>query len=495
MTSDGGQVPIAIAGATLAERLARAPLSPPEAVAIALDVAKAIEQSQQNAAGPCGLGFPECASPEQLRGEPIDRTSDSWTFGCILFQLLAGKRPFTAKSAADLTRDVLNRDPDWSLLPDATPLPLRLLIARCLKKDPRQRLQFIGDARLELEQLSSEPLAAHQGNAGSRPATLAWAVVGVLAAAVGAVSIPAARYVRTPRAAPAVVRFEEPTADSLAPQIAVSPDGRRLAYRTMPSEGVSGGIRVRALDSPQSHVLPGTESAGSFSWSPDGQSIAFAAADGLSTKPTLKRVDLASGAVQALSECDDDLATLPAWNREGVILFSGERGVLRRVSARGGEAADVTALDSAAGEIGHRWPSLLPDQQHFLYQARMQHGDSSHQTIYIGSLDGRSKVRLMDSASMAVYAEPGFILFVAGQTLMARPFDAKRLAFTGVAATLVDDVMLDASTGGAGFAVSDTGTLVYRRAASQPRTADGAAPQAEPHSLVVLLNWPSTLER
>jgi Tol biopolymer transport system component len=208
-------------------------------------------------------------------------------------------------------------------------------------------------------------------------------------------------------------------------------------------------------------MLPGTEGVTRFSWSPDSKSLVFCAAPKAQFESAkIKTINLAGGAVRTLAaDAGQFSMNQPAWSREGVILYtSGGNHRLRRVSALGGEPADATEPDSAQGETAHLWPWFLPDGRHFLYLSRKP-GNSA---IYIASLDSKARTSLMASNVRAVYAAPGFILFLRQQTLMAQPFDAKRLRFTGEAPQVVaENIFRNDTTGYAAFDASDDGTLIY----------------------------------
>jgi eukaryotic-like serine/threonine-protein kinase len=392
-------------GATLAERLARGPLPLAEALSIARPIAEALEAAHEKGiihrdlkpanikitpegrvkvldfglakmlAGDAapdlsraptmmatdlreGLiaGTPAYMSPEQARGEAVDRTSDNWAFGCVLFEMLTGSQAFTGKTVADVISAILKTDPAWDALPANISLPLRLFLKRCLQKDRTHRLQHIGDARVEIDQLLTDPLATAPA-AGISPQrarrSYAWAAATVLLGLLALTSIPAVLYFRSPVPAPREIRFEIPTPDTLDYRIAISPDGRHIAYRANATGSDRRAIWVRPLDSLNARMLAGTENVGQFSWSPDSRFIAFSVPpEGQFGKAKLKKIDVTGGSSQTLADAGPYLGNRPTWSRDDVIVFLGD-GMFRRVSASGGEATDISELTVGTSCIKH----------------------------------------------------------------------------------------------------------------------------------------------
>ena len=412
-------------------------------------------------------------SPEQARGDAAERTSDTWAFGCVVFEMLTGTRAFQGRTTSDVISAVLRAEPDWQALPPDTSLPLTLLLRRCLQKDSRRRLQHIGDARIEIEQLLTDPVAtaarAQSPRRTSRATTITAAVL------LGLVALTSAVIVRSYFATPPPgrpVQFQIPI-QSAGGTIKISPDGRHIAYAD-PLGGARGNaISIRPLDSLTARMLPGTEGAGAFTWSWDSRFIAFnARPDEAFKTPRLKKIDVTTGAAQVLAD-EPSLLQAPAWGRDDVIVFASlanRKGTIRKVSANGGDAVEVTARDVSLGERTHMWPSFLPDGRHFLYLAWSTGTAESQERgrVYVGSVDPTEPRRhVMDGASMAIYAPPGYLLFATGEALMARPFDATTFQFTGDSVTVSDAVQLT-NTGRIGADVSDDGTLIYRRQEPQP---------------------------
>jgi serine/threonine protein kinase/Tol biopolymer transport system component len=429
---------------------------------------------------PMVTGTPAYMSPEQARGEELDRTTDNWAFGCVLFELLTGLPAFSGATVSDTIGNVLRGEPSWHLLPLDTPSGMRSLIRRCLQKDRRRRLQFIGDARVELEQILSEPASALPAAAPLPRRWPVWVAVSGLTA-LALVSTSAAVHYRLTTAVPSrSIVFELSTPGRAGPEMKISPDGREVAYLAPSSDG-RPAIWIRPLDTLSVRMVAGSEGAASFDWSPDAKFIAFVgAAQQTFDTPKLLKVEVATGAHQVLAD-DASPSQAISWGNQNVIVFpaASDTGTLRTVSASGGVPADVTRLDASSGERYHMWPSFLPDGRHFLYLAwTIGSGSQDHATLYVGSIDSQeARVKLMDTVSMAIYAAPGYLLYASPSrsALVARPFDAARLQFTGEAVTINDGVA-PSGPGRLPIDVSDDGTLIFRRNASQVRGGGGALP-------------------
>ena len=287
------------------------------------------------------LGTPAYMSPEQVRGKPVDKRTDIWAFGCVLYEMLTGHAAFTRETLSDTIAAVLEREPDWRPLAQQTPWTIRRLLRRCLQKDRRLRLHDIADVRLELQEPSSSPeddLPAAR-SVPRRREWLAWAsaAVGVLVA-IAAIAW-AWRVERSTPVAPEM-RLEittPPTTDPVSFEI--SPDGRQVVF-VATFEG-RPRLWLRRLDAGSSRALPGTDYAAFPFWSPDGRAIGFFA------NQRLRRIDLDGNRVQALARVEVGLGG--TWTREGVILFSSTVGdSIRRVGETGGEAVSVTEVHATA---------------------------------------------------------------------------------------------------------------------------------------------------
>jgi Tol biopolymer transport system component len=494
-------------GVTLSDRLAKGPLPVAEAVKIGVEVADALDKAHQSgvvhrdlkpgnimltadgtklldfglakhgderssvaaavSAAPTNaasltatgtiLGTLPYMAPEQIEGKEADARTDIFAFGAVLYEMITGRRAFQGTSQPRLMSAILSADPPApSHVLEGIPPILDHIIERCLAKDPADRWQSARDLGLELEWAKAPVKALESATAAAKPdGRMKFASVVLVIVAVVAL-IPAVMYFRSFRSAATApdTRFEIPATGSPF-LMAISPDGRSVAY-VAPSDNGVAMVWVRPLNSLDARMLPGTNGAQSPDWSPDSRLIMF----GVPGERKLKKIEVAGGPAQTLADLRGGY-TRGTWNRDGIILFGSANGGIRRVSASGGEAPDITELDASLGEVGHNTPWFLPDGRHFLYTAWSSQPEN--RAIYVGSLDSKTRKRLMTAESKAVYARPGFILFLRSQTLMARPFDADRLEFTGEAIPVAEEVAYNPQLGQSAFYASEEGTLIYRK--------------------------------
>ena len=412
------------------------------------------------------LGTAAYMSPEQAKGKAVDRRADIWAFGCVLFEMLAGKAAFDGETITDTLAAVVRAEPEWTQLPKETPRRIRELLQRCLTKDSKQRLQAIGEARIALENVFADAGAddsvSATGTNSRRVRILAGAAIFF---AVAAIVIGIANWGRTPEKVRIVRSYIKATPNSsflLGGQqggFAISPDGLRLAYVAQNSEG-KALLWVRPIDSLQALALPGTEDPSFPFWSPDSRTIGFFAAG------KLKKIEASGG--PPLTLCDAPNPRGGAWSQEGVILFTPNLNVpLHRVSASGGTPIPVTSLDPAKGVTSHRWPQFLPDGRHFLYVSGtpLTPREDPTNAIMVGSLDSKESKFLLHVHARALYVS-GHILFLRLSTLMAQPFDVKRLELTGDAFPIADPVQENELTLNGIFSASENGLLAYLEGAS-----------------------------
>jgi Tol biopolymer transport system component len=414
------------------------------------------------------LGTAAYMSPEQARGKRVDRRADIFAFGCLLYEMLAGRQAFFGETVSDTLAAILRAEPDWTLLPKDTPPSVVRLLRRCLEKDPKQRLRDVGEARIVLERaLRGEPgdeavAPAAAAPAGRRRAWLPWAIVGVLAVVAVTAMTRSRKAVETgsplvqlslplPEDASLSLRGQHP-----APP-AISPDGKRVVFGI--SEQGGAILYVRALDSPEAVKLPGTNGAGYPFWSPDSRQIAFFA------QGKLRKIDAGGGPVTTV--CDAALGKGGSWGPEGTILIAPNyaSGIFR-VPADGGPAQPVTVPDTTRGEVSHRFPRFLPDGNRFLYLSRTvtvrsgSTGDAGTK-LRVGSLDGKLDREIMASESNAIYAD-GHLLFTRNGFLVAQRFDPDALELLGEPAPLADRARVISGTSCGLFDAAKTGILLFQ---------------------------------
>jgi eukaryotic-like serine/threonine-protein kinase len=412
------------------------------------------------------LGTAAYMSPEQAKGKSVDRRADIWAFGCVLYEMLAGKMAFHGESVTDTLAAVIRAEPDWALLPSATPIRVRVLLQRCMQKDPKQRLRDIGDARISIEEvLSGTPDPALAG-ASQIPVSrwqqvLPWTVAALLFAALAPIAFLYFRGTQTAQAEPMQLQIPLPekTTMSINGTFAVSPNGRQLAFAATGPDGVTR-LWIRPLDSLEARLLPGTEAPQfpPFFWSPDSRFIAFDAGG------KLKKIDISGGPAQTV--CDLPASAVGgSWNRDGVIILAQAPGPIMRVSADGGTPTPLTTFSLARGETGHLFPSFLPDGRHFLYGRFSL--ESANVGFFVGSLDAKPEEQStkplaskIESNYMATGDGSGDVLFIRDGSLVEQPLDMRRLELTGEPVTVAEHV---GTFGGYGFfSASDNGVLVYR---------------------------------
>ena len=406
------------------------------------------------------LGTAAYMSPEQARGRPVDKRSDIWAFGAVLYEMLTGKRAFDGDDISYTLANILKSEPDWTALPKDTPPAVGRVLRRCLEKDPKRRTHDICDARLDLEE---KDLAVVAMPVVARPRLLnlervAWALL--VASLAGALAYSLGRK----PAAPPVVRFRiDPPVNGYfgsstgAGQAdgtsggSLSPDGTLFAFVATERPDRTQ-LWLRRLDSFTARPLPGTANALLPFWSPDSRWLGFFA-DG-----KVKRIDTVDGSIQTIA----DAPGLPrggAWGSRDVIVFgSGTPSKLARVSSRGGE---VTVLDIGYG----RWPFFLPDGRHFLYTG-LSTGSSSL-GILVGSIDapsgpGIEPRSLVAAESNGAFAPPDVLLFMRGERLMQQRFDPDRLEVSGEATPVAEQVFYNPGVARGDFSVSATGVLAYQ---------------------------------
>jgi eukaryotic-like serine/threonine-protein kinase len=391
------------------------------------------------------LGTAAYMSPEQARGQAVDKRGDIWAFGCVLWEMITGRAPFARETMSETLAAILEREPDWSALPPATPESIRRLLTRSLQKDPQRRLRHIGDARIEIEEAKSEPRMAGIAAQGSPRNVLAWisssAILTLIATLVGT------SVLRSTVPAPEV-RFEISTPPTPDPaSLAISPDGQQTVF-VATSEG-RPRLWLRSLDAVSPRPLVGTDGGFYPFWSPDNRSIGFFA-DG-----KLQRIDIEGGLVRTLAIAPNPEGA--SWNRDGTILFvPNATGPIFRTSATGGEVEALTRIE--AKQSSHRFPQFLPDGRHFLYYVT---GSPQVSGVYVNELNGTTK-RLLDADAPASYTPSQYLLFVRQGTLFAQSFDPVKLEVSGNPLPIAEQIAVGGETSAVALSASAAGPFLYR---------------------------------
>jgi serine/threonine protein kinase len=407
------------------------------------------------------IGTIQYMSPEQIEGKEADARSDIFAFGSVLYEMVAGKRPFAGKSQISLASSILESDPEpvRTLKPN-TPPAFEHVVTTCLQKNPEERYLAAHDIKLELQWMAADKTspaaAATQALPPPKSSLLPWAVASLLAIALIAVAgfflsrpHPAAASIRTVIDPPPNVTLS--LTGDFGGRPVLSPDGTSLVFAAIGADSKIS-LWVRPMNLLEAHRLPGTDRAIFPFWSPDGRSLAFF------TDSKVKTIDLNGGAVSVV--CDASFGRGGTWGPDGTILFVPDtQTAVFRVSVNGGTPVQVTKID-ASQHTSHRWPFFLPDGKHFLYLA-MNH-DNSHSandTVFFASLDGKENRQVARLQSKAVYSS-GYLLFAHGDQLMAQAFDPNSGTLSGEAQVVASGVVDDVSTWHMDASVSNNGLLV-----------------------------------
>jgi Tol biopolymer transport system component len=411
------------------------------------------------------LGTVAYMSPEQARGHAVDKRTDIWAFGCVLYEMLTGARPFPGESAADVLAAITASEPDWSRLPRETADRVRIVLRRCLTKDLDRRLHDIADARIEIEE-ACDPRGAENvvpaGVLSSHPAwrVALWAAGGLAVVLLGLAVWRTGGPATMERQVPARVSIALPAGVSLAvgplgrdSSVAISADGQHVVYAAA-VDGRPTELYGRRLAEPASSPIAGTLHGMNPFFSPDGTWLGFWAED------TLKRVPVQGGPVLTVTGAVRLRGA--AWGADGTMLFAPMvRPGLWRIGAAGGSPARVTT--PGPDEISHRWPHVLPDGRSILYTVWNDTGfDGAH--VVVQPLDGRPPSTLVVGGSygrvVALDSRRAYLVYARAEGLMAAPFDLRRLELTAPAMPVLDGVLTNLS-GAAHFSVSSDGLLAY----------------------------------
>jgi serine/threonine protein kinase/Tol biopolymer transport system component len=396
-------------------------------------------------------------SPEQVRGEAADHRSDIFAFGAILYELLSGRRAFSKASVPETLTAILNDEPPDLPAESGIAPGLQRIVDRCLQKNRGARFQSAHDLAFALEQLSatSSSVAVPHTLKALPPSWLPWTLFAAAALACAGLAVFALFDGRQSPSGAQTYRFmvEPPGSFSGTASgsfVAVSPDGRRLAFAANRAGG--SVLWVQALDSLTAQPLEETEHAYGPFWSPDSRSVGFFAGG------KLKKIPATGGPAQTVADVPR-ISAGATWNQSGTILFATIPGPIQRVPDTGGTPVAVTSLESSDPEEMHLFPLFLPDGKRFLFLLR--HRDPENIGIYVKALDS-SEVRLVARVdSKFAYTQPGYLVYARDGLLMAQPFDADRAVTTGDAIPTSERIEQFPATGNIQMSLSVNGVLVY----------------------------------
>ncbi len=400
------------------------------------------------------MGTAAYMSPEQARGSVVDSRADIWSFGVVVYEMLAGKTLFEGATVSDTLAAVLRADVEWGRLPAGLPPAVRTLLGRCLQRDPKQRLQHIGDARIELEDLQRNPVTSTLVPHAPRrvgqlavAALLSAAVVGPLAwsfkPAVPA-GAPTSFVVRTPSEMP--VAQQSP--------LALSPDGRQLVY--VVGLGARRALVHQSLNAFEPRPLEENARALGPFFSPGGDVVGFHSA----SAGEVQQMRLSGGAATRLFDATDSNGA--SWGDDGTIVFSpgwGQPLRIRRPAAP--ETTSLTRMNGEAGEGAHLWPQILPGNRAVLFTIWTSALTWDETQLAVADIETGQHTVVLRGGAAGRYASSGHLVFWRGNALAAAPFDLETLAVTGEPVRVVDDVRLDLGSGSPHFALSESGTLAY----------------------------------
>jgi serine/threonine-protein kinase len=403
-------------------------------------------------------------SPEQAKGSAVDRRADIWAFGVVLHEMLSGKAPYSDKSVQETLARVLREEPNWNALPAETPGAIRRLLERCERKDPKQRLRDIGDARIAIEEFLAHPAEGSPSGFSRGIVQPVWkesfpwvgiAVLGIALVTVLALWRPWSRSAGS--ASGAVIRVDAEIGANAAlitgfgSSEVLSPNGSQILFSASGADG-KPQLFIRSLDHLEAQPIAGTEGARDAFFSPDGQWIGFFAGG------KLKKISVQGGAAVTLCEAPDDRGA--SWREDGTIVFSpSNRGALSVVPSAGGTPRPFTALES--GEATHRWPQMLPGGKAILFTASGTGFGYNDADIKVQVLATRERKTLHHGGYYARYLNSGHLAFVHDGTLFAAPLDLNRLELTAQPVPIVEEVVSNTINAGTQFSASENGTFAY----------------------------------
>jgi len=427
------------------------------------------------------LGTAAYMSPEQAKGRAVDKRTDIWAFGAVLYELLTGKPAFHGEDVTDILAAVVRAEPDWNFLPPSTPTKIRDLLRRCLQKDMTQRFRDAGDARIEIADAIAAP--KDSGITQTAPTSMSKLLLAVAAAVtiIAVVALWVAWRSTRPVERP-LVRLDVDLGPGVSlgslsgPDAILSPDGTRLVYVSQ------GRLFTRRLDQPNTTELAGTQGAFAPFFSPDGQWVAFFA------QGNLKKISVEGGA--AVTLCDAANGRGGSWGEDGTIVFTPDgRVALSKVSTAGGAPQPLSTLDKQAGEITQRWPQVLPGAKAVLYTSSTHGYHYEDADIIVYSMASGQRKTVLRGGFYARYLPSGQLVYMREGTLFAVAFDLDRLEVRGTPVPVLDQVGYNAGTGSAQVNFSQTGTLIYRSGGGGLVTVQWLDFAGKTQSLLAKADW------
>jgi len=413
------------------------------------------------------LGTAPYMSPEQARGRSIDKRTDIWSFGVVLYECLTGGNPFLGESATDSIGAILHKDVNFNRLPPSTPAVVRHVLARCLERDKTKRLRDIGDARIELERALAGDVSLDANASQTRFLTVRSMLLLAGMAALGAgLALGASWTFFTPQSADVrPIRLTMSLYDKgemftgIGPDFALSRDGLRLAY-AIAIDDVSR-LFIRDLTTNDTKELEGTKGAHAPFFSPDGAWVAFF------TATKLKKIAVEGGVPVALCSVSG-LSRGGAWTNDGAIVFApGTADGISRIDAEGGDITQLTTLDANKNERSHRWPQAIPGQDLIVFTSLAKDQDFNDSSIEVVDLNTAKRTVLHEGGAFGRVTSTGVLLFARAGALYACMLDPSRTRVVTPPKAVLYDLESSGTNGGAQFAFSQTGVLLYLQGSQQ----------------------------
>jgi serine/threonine-protein kinase len=439
--------------------------------AVSSDLSKSPTLASGHTAAGLILGTAAYMSPEQARGKSVDRRTDIWAFGCVLYEMLTGRKAFDGETVTDVLAAVVTRDPDWSLIPAQAPARIRELLRRCLEKDPQRRLRDAGEIRIAIEDVMARPhsdpvpavaeipaASGEKRKPRERRSRWIWIMLAMMVFVIILSVIDKVGELHLPTE-PTHLSVALPPTDVLEGgsenlMLDISRDGRSIVYGAR-REGVLR-LYVRRMGDGEPTMLAGTEDAHSPFFSPDGQWVAFF------SNSKLRKISVGGGPIFDICDVGADRGAV--WRDDGSIVVATHATLpLMTVSSSGGVPQAVTTLDTTLSERSHRWPDQIPGGDWVIFTVGSSQSPGNYEDAIIAAANLKTHERrvLIKGASMARYCAPGYLLYSREGALLAAPMDPDSPKLIGQAVPVLDRLDREPSSGGVHFAVSANGTLAF----------------------------------